>query len=159
MTRRFFAMLALLAAGFASVLLIAPAQAAAAPAAPPVAAATCSGTGCDNKDPVNTGCASSGSSVASKDTAKGRFHLYYSSVCKTNWIRVGNYAGGSGRPDNKLQLTVWDAPRNKYVDFFASSSAGVHYGNMVYSPGNNCSWGMADWNLGGWDVQLKSSSC
>lgn len=155
MTRRFFALLALLAAGFGSVLLIAPAQAAAAPATPPSVAATCSGTGCDHKDPVDYGCAASGSIVGSKQTAKGTFRLYYSSVCKTNWIQTPNYAGGGV----DLELTVWDVPRNKVVRFPAPSTPGLHYGNMVYSPGNNCAHGLADWNGGDWDVDIPSSSC
>lgn len=156
MTRRFFALLALVAAGFVSVLAIAPAQASAAPS---TALVSCSGTACDGKDPVNSGCAASGSIVGSRSTAKGTFRLYFSSVCRTNWVQTPNYAGGSTRPDNKLELTVWDVPRNKLVRFFASSAQGVHYGNMVYSPGSNCAHGYADWNGGDWNVDIPSSSC
>jgi hypothetical protein len=149
MSRKFFVALAILAAGFASA---APAAAAADEAG---ITATCSGTACDNKDPVDSGCAASGSSVASKQTSKGTFHLYYSSTCKTNWVRVPNYAGGGTR----LELSVWDVPRNKIVRYYASTSAGLHYGNMVYSPGSNCAHGFADWNGGNWDVDVPSSGC
>src|SRR4051794_20749828 len=80
----------------AALLTGAPTASAAAPV-PANAAwrhASCSGAGCDNKDPVNTGCARRARAVASKNTAKGRFDLYWSSTCQTNWVQVNNYAGG-----------------------------------------------------------------
>ncbi|EWC60798.1 hypothetical protein UO65_3939 [Actinokineospora spheciospongiae] len=143
-----------------SVLLAQPASATTASTTGAVGVAvTCSGTGCDNRDPVATGCASSAINAVTKSTSKGLFILKYSTVCKTNWMYVGNYAGGSTRSDGKLQLDAWDQTRGKQVQFLASSSAGLHYGNMVYSPGDNCGYGLADWSGGEWDVTLKSSGC
>lgn len=134
--------------------------ASAAPAEAPIsAAATCSGTGCDGKDPYDSGCGSSRVNAGERSTSKGRFILYYSSGCRTNWIETPNYAGGSTRPDGKLQLSAWDGGRGKQVDFWASSSAGRHFGNMVYSPGSSCARGLADWTYGAWDVNIGSSGC
>src|SRR5688572_8659585 len=72
--------------------------------APDAQAASCSGRGCNGKDPADTGC-SAGSTVA--DTAKmftsGTAELRWSPTCRTNWVRVVNYAGGQGA----LRITVW----------------------------------------------------
>ncbi|SES28165.1 DUF2690 domain-containing protein [Lentzea albida] len=143
---------ALLVTACASLLSMAPGVA---------SAATCSGTGCDNRDPEVTGCASGATTVGSSSTAKGLFELRYSSACGTKWVRFSAYQGGSTRPGKDLQLTVWDRPRNKYVDFFASPAAGAHWGNMVYSPGaTRCGWGQADWNGGAtFDANAKASTC
>jgi hypothetical protein len=126
---------------------------------PVTVAVTCSGAGCDGKDPYASGCAATGNEVGTRNTSKGLFRLYYSGACRTNWIEIRNYAGGSSRPDGKLELTVWDVPRNKTVRYYASSTPGRHWGDMVYSPGSNCAWGFADWNGGDWDVRVPSPSC
>jgi hypothetical protein len=126
---------------------------------PTAAAVSCSGTGCDGGDPVNSGCGNSSVTSQHISTPKGDFYLKYSTVCKTNWVLVPNYAGGSSRPDNKLQLYVEDAGR-KGVSFWAPSTPGTHYGNMVYSPGTRCAIGAADWQADAtWEVVLRSSSC
>jgi Protein of unknown function (DUF2690) len=159
MTRRISAALILLSA-VASVLLAAPSQAAAGPPDAPVSiAVTCSGSSCDHKDPYNSGCAASGINVNSRSTAKGTFYLRYSTVCRTNWIYTPNYSGGSTAWHGKLELAVWDVPRNVVDRFLAPATRGVHYGNMVYSPGSNCAWGFADWSGGDWDVRIPSSGC
>ena len=42
----------------------------------------------------------------------------------------------------------------------ASTSRGLHYGDMVWSPGRNCAEGHADWVANGRDeVVIKSSAC
>lgn len=148
---------ALLVAACASMMSVLPAVASAAPVE---AAATCSGTGCDNKDPEVTGCADNAVTLASASTVKGRFELRRSITCNTYWVRFPNYAGGSTRPDGKIQLTVWDVSRDKYAHFFASSARGPHWGNMIYDAPPPCVWGMAHWtNDGSWDVILKGPGC
>jgi len=130
--------------------------------APVTAAVTCSTTGCDHKDPVDSGCSASAVLVTSKNTSKGLFRLYYSTACGTNWIQVNNYAGGSTRPDGYLHLVVWDVARGVWgFDFFdAQPTRGLHYGNMIYSPGNRCTAAWADWDAdGSSDVLLRSSGC
>ncbi|MFS8096276.1 YjfA family protein [Lentzea alba] len=98
-------------------------------AAPDAQAASCSGTGCNGKDPVAAGCSST--SVA--DTAAmfkgGTAELRWSAGCKTNWVRVSNYSGG----DSALRITVWSSHGN--VGFVAPGTPGNHWGNMVYAPG------------------------
>lgn len=119
--------------------------------------ASCSGTGCDNKDPVNTGCARGARPVASKNTGKGLFELYWSSACQTNWVQVNNYAGGGDYL--KFKTSDMDRPFYGHV-FTASTKTGLHYGDMVWSPGKNCAEGHADWiNNGHDEVIMKSSSC
>lgn len=132
-------------------------MATAAPAEAPLsAAATCSGAGCDGKDPYDSGCGGR-SEAGRKASAKGTFILYYSSTCKTNWIETPSFAGGTPN----LELTVWDRGRGKTVRFTAKPTAGRHYGNMVYSPGSSCAVGYADWNNGNnvWELTVRSSGC
>ena len=129
--------------------------ASAAPAEAPIsAAATCSGTSCDGKDPYDSGCGGRSES-GRKSTAKGTFILYYSSTCKTNWIETPNFAGGTPN----LEMTVQDRGRNKLVRFASSPTPGRHYGNMVYSPGDSCAVGFADWGGGAWEAVIESSGC
>jgi hypothetical protein len=130
-----------------------------APMASAAPAVTCSGTGCDKKDPAATGCDDSAITVDTATSAKGTFILRYSTVCKTNWVHVGSYAGGSTRSDGKLELHLEDQTRRVSNSFLANPTAGTHWGNMLYSPGTNCAVGSADWNSGGWDVVLSSSGC
>jgi uncharacterized protein DUF2690 len=136
--------------GFASAASAAPAA-----EAPVTIAVTCSGTGCDGKDPYATDCDASKVEVGRKASSKGTFILYYSRTCKTNWIETPNFAGGTSR----LELAVWDRGRDKFVTFPARPTPGRHWGDMVYSPGSSCAMGLADWNLGDWDVIIPSSGC
>jgi hypothetical protein len=136
--------------GFTAVASATPAEASTS------VAATCSAGGCDSKDPYDSGCGATRVNSGQKATAKGTFILYYSNGCKTNWIETPNYAGGG----TDLELTVLDKPRNKVIRFGASTSAGRHYGNMVYSPGSSCSVGLADWDTDStWEVAIESSGC
>jgi hypothetical protein len=142
-----------------AALMIGVPIAAAAAQAPADAARhrACSGTGCDDKDPVVTGCARGAHPVASKNTGKGRFELYWSATCQTNWVQVNNYAGGG----DYLRFRTSDMDRPHYGHVFtASTKAGRHYGDMVFSPGHNCAEGHADWISNGHDeVVIKSSGC
>ncbi|MGW4209448.1 DUF2690 domain-containing protein [Lentzea sp. NPDC004789] len=149
---------AVVVAACASMVTVLPA---AASAEPVEVAVTCSGSGCDDKDPEATGCASGAVTAAAVTSSKGRIELRYSSTCGTKWVRIPSYAGGSTRPDGKLQIRVWDRPRNVYVNFWASAGTGSHWGNMVYSPGvTRCGWGQVDWNGGAtWDAEVKASTC
>lgn len=119
--------------------------------------AACSRAGCDNKDPVVTGCARTARPVASKNTPKGRFSLYWSPTCQTNWMQVNNYAGGGQYL--KFKTSDMDRPFYGHV-FTASTRPGLHFGDMVWSPGRNCAEGHADWMANGRDeVVVKSRSC
>lgn len=98
--------------------------------APDAQAASCSGSNCNDKDPVATGCGS-GSTVA--DTAPmyngGTAELRWSRTCQTNWVRISNYSGG----DSGLRITVWTSSRR--VGFIAPGTPGNHWGNMIHAPG------------------------
>lgn len=123
--------------------------------APDAQAASCSGHGCNEKDPVTTGC-SSGSTIA--DTAPmyngGRAELRWSPTCRTNWVRVSNYSGG----DSALRITVWTS--SDRVGFVAPGTPGNHWGNMVYAPG--CARGevlYVDSDGAHHTARLQSSDC
>jgi len=136
--------------------VLGPSVASAEPAPAPEPLLLCSGTSCDNDDPYDSGCASNSVQVDSQTTAKGTFRLYFSNSCKTNWIQVNNYAGGGPH----LWMDVCDLDRPKCVVFDSSTGAGLHYGNMVYSPGSNCAKGYADYDSDATDeVVLESSTC
>lgn len=117
----------------------------------------CPGLGCQGEDPADTGCADTAITVDSQNTPKGKFELRYSKECKTNWMRVGNYAGGAGT--GRLMLSVTQ-PGDSPINFTTSPTPGTHYGDMVVSPGDNCAKGMADWSKEpAVDVSLESSGC
>lgn len=139
--------------------LLVPLAVPAASAEPASTAATCSGAGCDDLDPARTGCDDSAITVDTVSSSKGTFKLRYSTTCKTNWLYVGNYAGGSDRSDGKLEMRVEDHDRAEGFSYYASSAAGTHWSNMIYSPGDNCGIGAADWNYGDWDAVVSSSGC
>jgi hypothetical protein len=110
----------------------------------------------DCGDPVDSGCSANATTVDSQTTSKGTFELRYSRSCSTNWVRVGNFAGGS----QPLYLYVEDSDRGVYAGFEAAPTRGLHYGNMVWSPAANCARGLVDYDLDiGYEVRLYSSTC
>lgn len=124
-------------------------------AAPDAQAASCSGRGCNGMDPSVTGC-SAGSTIADTDRmfTSGTAELRWSPTCKTNWVRVSNYAGG----DSALRITVWTG--GERVGFVAPGTPGNHWGNMVYAPG--CARGevvYVDEDGSHHTARLKSSAC
>jgi len=162
------------ALGFAllgSALLSAPLAASADPghaagavqAVPASAAplATCSGAGCDNRDPEVTGCSADARNASGPNAVEnspwGIVELRFSPTCQTNWVRVRNYPGGT----DGVRIVVRDVPRNKTVPFNASTTAGTHFGNMVFSPGSNCATGTVAFiaPLSVPDVLVSSSGC
>lgn len=93
---RAFVLTALAAAVF--IAAFGPTSSQAAHAAPLLAAgATCSGTGCDQKNPYATGCAGGGASYRVLAVAYlidpttgytfGHVQLWWSDTCQTNWAR------------------------------------------------------------------------
>lgn len=123
--------------------------------APDAQAVSCSGNGCNDKDPVAAGC-SAGSTIA--DTTPmytgGTAELRWSPTCKTNWVRISNYSGGN----SGLRITVWSSSHR--VGFIAPRTPGNHWGNMVYAPG--CARGEVLYVDSGNDhhtARLASSDC
>ncbi|MQA95453.1 MAG: hypothetical protein GEV11_12675 [Streptosporangiales bacterium] len=86
------------------------------------------------------------------------FELRWSNRCDTNWVRVRNWPSGR----TKLQIDVSDINREVWANFAVPRpiGAGTHWGNMIYSPANNCAMGAVDYNSEhGYDVVLESSNC
>lgn len=112
---------------------------ASAPAAVVTPMVSCSGSGCDGRDPEVTGCAASAVTVDSVTTSFGTFDLRFSRTCQTNWVRTNNFSGGA----SELGMDVEDIQRGIYILFDSSSpgAAGTHFGNMVFSPAQDCAEG------------------
>jgi hypothetical protein len=116
--------------------------------APAAFAATCSGTGCDAKDPYTTGCAGSGASYYVAETTPlisvatgvasnsyGYIQLWWSNTCHTNWTRmVVNVSGAaSGYED-----VVLDNPNSagvSYYDNHFGGAKGAYLTAQIYAPG------------------------
>lgn len=122
-------------------------------------AVSCSGTGCNNKDPEATGCDSGATTVASTKTSYGELDLRWSAACQTNWVRITGYPGGTPL----LEFEVLDATRDgnsNPIYYYAGTGAGTHWGNMVYSPAADCAEGLVAFHSSGdWDNGVGSSAC
>jgi hypothetical protein len=123
---------------------------------------TCSGTGCNGLDPVQTGCGnlyagpwddkqrvSNLMTMHDLNTGAevGRVWLDYSAACGTNWIE-GWFEDGN--PDDgsyvvaEVQGTYGNSGLYGYgpVDFYYYGTGHNIWGNMIYSPG--CAKGLID---------------
>lgn len=115
--------------------------AAVTPAAPAVGV-TCTGTGCDRKDPIETGCAKDARTVASAPIRDeiwnrdiGTVELRWSPTCQTNWSRatvnfysenLANWAVGVVRQRDEYHVEH---------DLVARlQPGGVNYSDMIYAP-------------------------
>lgn len=117
----------------------------------------------DHADPQATGC-SSGATTLRQVTRDGMtFQLRWSSNCQTNWVRILNYPGTvPASQRSTLWMDVVDTNRGVLVPFTGSTGlSGTRWGNMVYSPGNNCAIGRMNYKQppSGYDIQLGSSGC
>lgn len=63
---------------------------------------TCSGNGCNNLDPIQTGCVAGAKTVQTAVLSTAFLQLRYSPTCKTNWGRV--ISRGSNNTDVYLVL-------------------------------------------------------
>ncbi len=90
--------------------------------------ASCSGDGCDNVDPEQSGCADGAYTVTSVDTPTANIQLRYSSICGTNWGRVV-----SNGNNNNIYLVLVER-----IDGVAYGTKGltgpIAWSRMVYSP-------------------------
>jgi hypothetical protein len=102
---------------------------------PPVAAAGCSGTGCDGKDPVQMGCSGDAYTVNSADIRNssnqviGRVDLRWSPSCKTNWGKVVSYVGSANL---FVMLTYCNDSEVSGTYYQLSGSTSV-FGDMKYN--------------------------
>ena len=90
--------------------------------------ATCSGNGCDNVDPEQSGCADGAYTVTSVDTPTADIQLRYSPDCGTNWGRVVS----NGNNNNVYLVLV------ERIDGVAYGTKGltgpIAWSRMVYAP-------------------------
>jgi hypothetical protein len=115
-------------------------------------AVTCSGYGCDNKDPVNTGCSADSylandgeigaiNVITGKYQQTGEVYNWYSVSCGTNWSQVEGV--GIFIPTGK---TVWVCRSSPYYcsSYYGGTSQYI-YSNQVYAPTVPATaWGMMD---------------
>lgn len=103
---------------------------------PAQAQASCSGLGCDNKDPQATGCATSAGAVKGSgfNPYNGYLEMRFGN-CQTNWARftvseAGRYAiwverqASSGIP----------ATEGNHFEFDGSSAGGPYWSDQLYAP-------------------------
>lgn len=131
-----------------------------APAYHASASVTCSGTGCNGLDPIQTGCGgfwdypddsqrvSDLEALYNLNTGNvvGHVWLDYSAACNTNWIE-GEFNDRNPNDGSWVESGVYgttshgtygDGP----VPFTYYGTGEAFWGNMIYSPG--CSWGFID---------------
>ncbi len=88
---------------------------------------TCSGNGCNGKDPVATGCASGAYTVQTAVFSNSNVELRYSPTCKTNW----------GLVTSKVSATVL-VIRIQRIDGLTYTFSGGNFTSarsaMVYAP-------------------------
>lgn len=110
-------------------------------AAPSASAVSCSGNGCNGKDPIYTGCNQNaylakeyimtdrrGIAIAQK------VQVYYSRSCGTNWIRVtGNPYGGA---TYKMIQSLNSNGTPRFTETEIDYGTGASYSMMVYAPGS-----------------------
>jgi Protein of unknown function (DUF2690) len=92
------------------------------------ASVTCTGNGCNNQDPQQTGCNIGAYTVQTGVLAREFIELRYSPTCKTNWARVENRVG-----NNDVFLVLIER-----IDGLTYGSKGlvgpIAWSNMVYAP-------------------------
>jgi hypothetical protein len=105
--------------------------------ATPAYAATCSGYGCDYKDPIATGCNAGSYTVTSASITYqgvnyGTVELRWSPTCQTNWARttVGSSYLGKERWASVYRQTPYATAQWHYT-----GPGNPIYGNMLYAPG------------------------
>jgi hypothetical protein len=90
---------------------------------------SCSGNGCNNRDPQTTGCAASAYTVQTAVLATIFLQLRYSRVCKTNWGRVIT------RSSNNNQVFLILITRSDGLSYGINSQVGpIAWSRMVYAP-------------------------
>ena len=88
---------------------------------------TCSGNGCNGKDPIATGCAVGAYTVQTGVLPNFLVQLRYSSKCGTNWGRVLSRIGSA-----HLFATVQRIDGLSYTRSFGFST--LVFSQMVYAP-------------------------
>lgn len=106
----------------------------------PAPLASCSGTGCNGKDPQTTGCGNGATTLASKDIyaygteyyVVGKLELRYSPTCKTKWSRVTRYNSNPAYPYARVHLQKSGSSTSSY--YRAGSTTYQFWSLQVYAP-------------------------
>lgn len=104
-------------------------------------AVSCSGNGCNGKDPDATGCSQSAVLISRKAFLDPKYGIavayqtwldtYYSRTCGTNWVRVSqNPFGGIAYKFIKVDK------KGGYTEIEKDTTYGASYSMMVYAPGH-----------------------
>lgn len=123
-----------------SILAVAAAIAASVVVAP---AAHASGTGYNNTDPYSTHCNVGASLIHTKYVPSGRFDMFYSGTCGTNWIQ---WTGAN--------VCTWKRVQSAYGSWtqWERDHATWSYSMQIYAPGNTAvdvEWAVGSAEYGG----------
>jgi hypothetical protein len=120
-------------------------------------AVSCSGAGCNGRDPYATGCAYGAYEV----TSAGRYlrnpyngtngsvvHIFWSPRCQTNWAVVTQPTACSDSEGTVVFANVENLSTGQWIDYAYRSTTAPTYvwGNMVYAPGPARAFGEIDCN-------------
>lgn len=102
---------------------------------------------CDDTDPYDTGCSSSGeytgSSYAWLGSTKWQLQLWYSTACETVWTRLQLLSGSNSCYQCYLYIVRNETGTANYTTLSVGSSTGTLYSgawtNQLYLP-PNCYW-------------------
>ncbi len=134
----------------------------------------CTGYGCDNTDPVQTGCDDSSAYVASSeplylsnqtpgvDQPVGEVDNWYSPDCSTNWAVAVLHGPNCGsecnltarvcRPDNQT-------PGYYCADPFSSNSSNWVWSNQAYAPTPTCATAYGFFDNGIYSGSASARAC
>jgi Protein of unknown function (DUF2690) len=123
-------------------------------------AATCYGTGCQNRDPQLTGCSAGAYTLNSATiyeplvhdegfgdyAAVGRVDLRFSPTCGTKWARITTYVtDGFGNPFHVYVEARYMATGTRYIEYgyYYVAWTNMMFAPQLGSPGQRvCVWGM-----------------
>jgi Protein of unknown function (DUF2690) len=119
---------------------------------------SCSGYGCDNTDPVQTGCSNSAYTASSapityNGVTRGEVDNRYSTSCHTNWSRVIGYSGYQS-----FLKFAWVC-RGSYCASTYAGTAQTIYSNQVYAPSPICATAHGTIDLQYADATGQATAC
>lgn len=124
---------------------------------------TCSGYGCDNLDPVATGCYGSNTYVAASTGLYlnngqnvGYVNNKYNPNCATNYAQVGLYGSNCGAECN---LTAQTCRGSYCTDIYSSNTLQQIYSNQVYAPSPICATAIGFFDNGNYSGQDSVTAC
>ena len=125
---------------------------------------SCSGNGCTDKDPVQTGCSSDGRSILSgpvsyNGTSFGTIELFWSNTCGTNWAEL--FPASANNPEQlPRSARVWRGSDGHSESYTYTGSGSPIWTNMVYAA-NTCAGasGTMDISFASASGTVRQSGC